>query len=297
MNEQFVAVVPKRYFVLGNPIKHSLSPQIHALFAQMTAQELEYDRMEVPLDAFTPTVKFLMRTGVAGANVTIPFKFEAFALASYSTERAQLAGAANTLKFEKFVDHELNKELSYTLWADNTDGAGLVRDITENAGVNLQHKNILLLGAGGASYGVLGSLISAQPQFITVANRSLHKAQELIAQHKMWAELHQVQLIATDLYSCSSGYDLVINGTASSLSGQGIPISATVLKAGGLAVDMMYGKAAEGFLDWARAHNAYARDGLGMLIEQAAESFYFWHGLRPDSQTVLDVMRKSLSAR
>lgn len=283
-----------RYAVFGHPIAHSLSPQIHSQFAEMTGIELSYEKILVPLDipdAFYQSVFTFSHAGGKGANVTVPFKFEALSIASQVTPRAQLAGAANTLKFIQTAQQAALKQQNQWL-ADNTDGAGLVRDITHNAGVNLAGKHVLLIGAGGASSGVLGALINARPQSVTVANRTQQKAVDLIHKHKSFAVEHQVELLSSTLDDCPSGFDVVINGTSSSLMGGHIPVPASVLKPGALAVDMMYGVAAQGFLRWAKEQNAHARDGLGMLVEQAAEAFFFWHDVRPDSSFVLKNLYK-----
>ena len=283
----------KQYAVFGNPIGHSLSPRIHSLFAEMTGIELEYNKILVPIDEFSKSVFAFVSAGGMGANVTVPFKFEALSIASQVTERAQLAGAANTLKFMQTAsDITLSQE---NIWlADNTDGAGLVRDIAHNAGVEISNKRVLLIGAGGASSGVLGTLIKARPQSITVTNRTLQKATELIVRHGVVAAASQVELHSCALDDCSTAYDIVINGSSSSLHGAGIPVAASVLKPGTLAVDMMYGAAAQGFMQWAQEHGAYARDGLGMLVEQAAEAFCFWHDVMPDGRLTLERLRTEL---
>ncbi|MBP7503753.1 MAG: shikimate dehydrogenase, partial [Aquabacterium sp.] len=209
--------------------------------------------------------------------------FEAFEMAARRTPRAELAQAANTLRFDAATEGG---------WlADNTDGVGLVRDITVNAGVTLADARVLLLGAGGASAGVLGPLIEARPAEIVVANRTADKAQALVDRHADWARQHGVTLSARSLSEPGTAYDVFINGTAASLSGGGIPVDPEVLRPGSLALDMMYGPAAQAFLDWAHTHGAIARDGLGMLVEQAAESFALWRGVRPDTAPVLAAMR------
>jgi len=277
-----------RYAVAGNPVEHSRSPLIHALFAQQTGQAVDYGRLLCPLDDFKAHIRAFAAGGAKGCNVTVPFKFEAFELAARRTPRAELAQAANTLRFDADTDGG---------WlADNTDGIGLVRDITLNAGVPLAGKRVLLLGAGGASAGVLGPLIEACPAEIVMANRTVDKAQAIVARHAGWAAQHGVQLSACGLQNPGEGFDVFINGTAASLAGSGVPVGAQVLKAGTLALDMMYGPAAQAFLDWARAHGATPRDGLGMLVEQAAEAFALWRGVRPDTTPVLAHMRALVDA-
>lgn len=275
---------PDRYAVAGNPVAHSRSPHIHSLFAKQTSQLIDYGRLLCPLDAFAATVTAFAESGAKGCNVTVPFKFEAFELAVHRSPRAALAQAANTLRFDE------------TGWlADNTDGVGLVRDITANAQVPIAGKRVLLLGAGGACAGVLGPLIEARPAEIVMANRTTEKAEAIVARHASWAEQHGVKLHARGLSEPGTAFDVFINGTAASLSGEGVAVGVDVLKPGCLALDMMYGPAAQGFLTWAQAHGAVARDGLGMLVEQAAESFALWRGVRPDTAPVLAEMRKLIS--
>lgn len=277
-----------RYAVAGNPVEHSRSPAIHAMFARQTGQSLEYGRLLCPLDGFAKTLNQFAQQGALGCNVTVPFKFEAFKLAERRTPRAEMAQAANTLRFDA---------AEHGGWlADNTDGLGLVRDITFNAGMPLQGKRILLLGAGGASAGVLGPLMEQGPALIVVANRTLVKAQELVARQARWPRPAGVVLAAASLDEPGEAYDVLINGTAASLEGAGVPVSNKTLRPGSLAVDMMYGPTARGFLEWARAAGAQGRDGLGMLIEQAAESFALWRGIRPDTASVLAAMRQQVDA-
>lgn len=272
-----------RYVVAGNPVAHSRSPAIHALFARQTGQAIDYGRLLCEMDAFVATVQAFASQGGQGCNVTVPFKFEAFTLAPRRTERATLAQAANTLRFDA-------DEAGGWL-ADNTDGVGLMRDITVNAGVVLAGRRVLLLGAGGASAGVLGPLIAQGPAEVVLANRTRDKAVALVDRHADWARAHGVNLRAAELGDAGTGFDVLINGTAASLAGGGVPVAASALKPGALALDMMYGAAARPFIDWAQAHGAIARDGLGMLVEQAAESFALWRGVRPDTAPVLAALR------
>ncbi len=279
---------PDRYAVAGNPVAHSRSPHIHQLFARQTGQAMDYGRLLCPLDGFVAEVQAFAASGAKGCNVTVPFKFEAFELAARRTPRAELAQAANTLRFDAEADGG---------WlADNTDGVGLVRDITVHAGVALAGRRVLLLGAGGAAAGVLGPLIEARPAEIVMANRTVDKAQAIVDRHAAWAALHGVVLKARGLSEAGSAHDVFINGTAASLAGGGVPVGPEVLQPGGLAVDMMYGPAARPFLAWAQAHGAIARDGLGMLVEQAAESFALWRGVRPDTAPVLAQLRAEVDA-
>jgi shikimate dehydrogenase len=272
-----------RYCVMGNPVEHSKSPWIHARFAALTGQVLEYGKCLVPTDGFAAALQAFRAEGGKGCNVTLPFKFEAAALASRLSERAALAGACNTLRFE-----------DSGIYGDNTDGAGLVHDLQENAGVPLAGRELLLIGAGGAAAGVLGPLVQAQPRRIVIANRTADKAQALVASHATLAAANRVALKSSGL-DVAGSFDVVINGTASSLSGADVPVPASVLRPGAIAYDMMYGPAAQGFLDWARARGATGRDGLGMLVEQAAESFLVWRGVRPPSGEVLAEMRRELA--
>jgi shikimate dehydrogenase len=271
------------YCVMGHPVAHSRSPWIHTRFAELTGQTLVYDKREIPLDRFAMSVRQFISEGGRGCNITVPFKFQAAALATQTSERALLAQAANVLSFQ-----------DGQILADNTDGIGLVRDIVHNAGVPLKGKRLLLLGAGGAAAGVLGPLIKAEPAHITVANRTLAKATKLVERHVVLASLQNTELLAHDLKGLEGQFDVVINGTASSLSGATVPVNATVLRPGALAYDMMYGPGAKDFMDWAKAHGAVARDGLGMLVEQAAEAFLIWRGVRPPSAQVLTELRQVL---
>jgi shikimate dehydrogenase len=296
---------PDRYVVLGHPVAHSQSPFIHAEFARQTGEPIVYGRIESPLDAFAATVdRFIANadpaangldpaTGTAtglgparGCNITVPFKFQVLPLAKRASERALLAQAANVLRFD-----------ADGWFADNTDGTGLVRDIQQHAGVPLAGKRVLLIGAGGAAAGVLGPLIEAGCAAITVANRTPAKAQDLVQRHAAWAQRHGVQLAATGLDDPGTAYDVVLNSSASSLAGAGVPVPATVLKPGTLAIDLMYGPAARPFLDWAAAHGAVGRDGLGMLVEQAAGAFQLWRGVLPDTPPVLAALRAKLAAK
>ena len=273
-----------RYVVAGHPVEHSQSPFIHAEFAKQTGEAIDYGRALIPLDGFAEAVQALAAGGARGCNVTTPFKFDAFRAAANPTPRAALAQAANTLRFD-----------ADGWFADNTDGVGLVRDIEHHAGVSINGLRLLLIGAGGAAAGVLGPLLAAQPHTIMVANRTLAKAQALVERHRELGR--QASLQAATLADCGRGFDIVVNATASSLQGANIPVAADVLAPGALALDMMYGPAAQGFLDWAASHGAAGRDGLGMLVEQAAEAFFIWRGVKPDTVPVLAALRARLAAR
>jgi shikimate dehydrogenase len=272
-----------KYCVLGNPVEHSKSPWIHARFAQLTGQELQYVKRLIPLDGFAQAVRDFRAEGGRGCNVTVPFKFEAAPLATRLSQRAELAGACNTLRFD-----------GEEIFADNTDGVGLANDIMRNAGIALAGRDLLLIGAGGAASGVLGPLIEARPRRIVVANRTQAKAGVLIDRHSALATQHGVGLEAPELHEVRGSFDVMVNATSSSLSGAAVPVPAHVLKPSALAYDMMYGPAAQGFLDWARQHGAVPRDGLGMLVEQAAEAFLIWRGIRPPAAQVLAELRATL---
>ena len=275
------------YCVFGHPIAHSKSPWIQSRFAELTGQTLQYEKIWVPLDAFNATVHAFKAAGGTGCNVTLPFKTEAAALATECSPRVALAQACNTLKFDG--EH---------IYGENTDGLGLVTDLVSNAGFSLQGRRILLIGAGGASAGVLGPLLTQKPHCIWVANRSVDKANHLVARHTSLAEMEGVDCQAFGLTHeaiLSQSFDLVINASSSSLQQAALPVPATVLQPNGLACDLMYGPAAQGFLEWARAHGTEARDGLGMLVEQAAASFHLWRGVQPPTQQVLAELRALVS--
>ena len=269
-----------RYAVLGNPVAHSRSPAIHAAFAQQTGQLIEYERVLCPLDGFAAAVRAFEAGGGRGCNVTVPFKFAACEQAARCSPRAALAGAANVLRFD-----------AEGWFADNTDGIGLVRDIEQGARVALAGKRVLLVGAGGAAAGVLGPLLQAGPAAVVLANRTSQKAHALAERHAAWARAHGAALHAAGLDAPGTAFDIVINASASSLQGGAVPVPASVLAPGALAVDWMYGAAAEPFMAWARAAGAQARDGLGMLVEQAAEAFWLWRGVRPQTAPVLQALR------
>ena len=268
-----------RYAVIGNPVAHSRSPEIHARFAQQTGERISYERLLAPLDRFEETVAAFMDAGGRGANVTVPFKLEAYALATELSVRAQAAGAVNTLC--------LNGDIIY---GDNTDGVGLVTDILHNAGVALHGKRLLLLGAGGAARGVLLPLLEQQPAELVIANRTLEKATLLVQE---FSAPHGV-LRASGYDTLAGAYDVVINATSASLADALPPLDGAVFAAGALAYDMMYGREATPFMRFAAGHGAAVRDGLGMLVEQAAESFFVWRGVRPDTGPVHVALRALL---
>lgn len=278
-----------RYAVLGNPVAHSRSPAIHAAFAQQTGAALTYERLLCPLQAFDATVRQFAAGGARGCNVTVPFKFEAPRLAGHCSPRALLAGSANTLRFDGAGPADW--------FADNTDGVGLVRDIEGNAGVAIAGRRVLLVGAGGAGAGVLGPLLAARPAQLVLANRTVARAQALVDSHAAWARDHGVALAAATLDAPGTAFDIVLNASASSLQGAVSPVPASTLAPGALALDLMYGAAAAPFLAWARDAGAQARDGLGMLVEQAAQAFLIWRGVLPDTAPVLAALRERMTSK
>ncbi|MHB1144925.1 MAG: shikimate dehydrogenase [Thiobacillus sp.] len=261
-----------RYAVFGHPIAHSKSPQIHAAFARQTGQDMTYEAILAPKDGFSASVAQFVAAGARGANVTVPFKEEAFRLASRLSPRARRAGAVNTLTFD-----------AEGILGDNTDGAGLVADLTRNLHCAPAGKRILLVGAGGAARGVIEPILDQQPAALVIANRTVARAQEL-------AGLFGRGVRASAFDALDTPFDLVINATAASLAGELPPLSPRIFTAGTLAYDMMYGRDTP-FLAFARGHGAATADGLGMLVEQAAEAFALWRGVRPDTAPVIAALR------
>ena len=271
----------ERYAVVGNPIAHSKSPEIHAAFARQTGHDIDYSRLLAPLDGFRTTVESFRAAGGKGVNVTVPFKLEAFDLADEVSQRARDAGAANFLRFD-----------NGRVRADNTDGVGLIRDIVHNLRFGLAGKRVLLLGAGGAAQGVLTPLLEHEPSILTIANRTVEKALRL-------AESLRHKPVAASSVLCAMRFgelaghhfDLVINATSAGLQGELPPLPADAFAAGAFAYDMMYGATPTPFLAFAAAHGAKTCDGLGMLVEQAAESFLLWRGVRPETAPVIAQLR------
>ncbi|WP_374482087.1 shikimate dehydrogenase [Zoogloea sp.] len=270
-----------RYAVIGNPIAHSKSPRIHTLFAAQTGQALSYEALLAPLDAFVATIEAFRAAGGRGLNVTVPFKLEAFDFADRHTPRALAAGAVNTLAFGP--DGVLG---------DNTDGAGILRDITTNLGCPVEGRRVLLLGAGGAARGTILPVLDAKPASLTIANRTAYKAAQL-ADEFATGPLHPQGCGFAEL--AGQRFDVVINATSASLSDAAPELPAGLYAPGSLAYDMMYGKGDTPFMRAAREQGA-ARlaDGLGMLVEQAAESFLLWRGVRPQTAPVLAELRAAL---
>ncbi len=267
-----------RYAVIGNPIEHSKSPLIHAAFAAQADDNMEYTRVLAPLDGFVDTAQRFFADGGYGLNITVPFKEEAFQLADELTERAQRAGAVNTLK----------KQPDGRLLGDNTDGAGLVGDLL-NQGVTLVDKRILVMGAGGAVRGILQPLLAQNPAQVVIANRTFSKADTLAS---LFTDMGHIQ--ATDMATLDqeSAFDVIINGTSASLSGELPPLPATLVAVTTACYDMMYGNDITVFNRWAQQQGAAQTiDGLGMLVGQAAESYRLWRGRLPEVAGVMEAMR------
>ena len=267
-----------RYAVIGNPVSHSKSPWIHVEFARQTRQDIEYARIEAPLDGFARTMDAFRAAGGRGANVTLPFKEQAFLYCRDAlTERARAAGVVNTLIFE-------NGGGAGKVLGDNTDGVGLLRDITVNLGRAIAGRRVLLMGAGGAAQGVLGPLLGAGPQHLVIANRTAGKARSLAQRFGATAGGGYAELGGAQ-------FDLLINATSAGLADEAPPLPPGAFAPGALGYDMVYGRDTP-FLANARAAGALACDGGGMLVEQAAESFLLWRGLRPDTAPVLAALRQ-----
>jgi len=263
-----------RYAVIGNPVAHSRSPWIHAQFARVTGEDIEYGRLEAPADSFVRAVEAFRAQGGKGLNVTLPFKGEAFRFCAATSERAAAAQAVNTLVLDRGRP-----------WGDNTDGVGLVRDLSVNLGRTLAGARILLMGAGGAAQGVIGPLAQAGASAIVVANRTVARAQALAA---------RVRGATPCGYEALAGrsFDLVVNATSAGLAGELPPLPAALFAPEALAYEMVYGRVTP-FMAMARAAGAQVADGLGMLVEQAAESFLVWRGIRPETAAVLAALRAS----
>ena len=270
-----------RYCVFGNPIAHSKSPDIHAAYAAQTGQQLSYEKRLAPVDGFAAAVQAFIAEGGKGANVTVPFKLEAHRLADALTVRAQAAGAVNTLVFGPDG-----------IVGDNTDGAGLVADIVQNAGVPIGGKRVLLLGAGGAARGVVLPILEHRPAALTIANRTVATAEALVEQFGALAGAGV--LSACGFAAVAGAFDIVVNATSASLNAELPPLPAGAFAPGALALDMMYGARPTVFMDFAASHGAATRDGLGMLVEQAAEAFQVWRGVRPRTADVLAQLRAGL---
>ena len=269
-----------RYAVMGNPIAHSKSPRIHALFAEQTGQDLEYSAILVEQGGFPDAVAGFVADGGKGLNITVPFKEEAWELATSHSPRAERAGAVNTLLLDAEGNH----------FGDNTDGAGLVRDLTHNHRCEIAGRRLLLVGAGGAARGVLEPLLAEHPALLVIANRTASKAIEL-ARH--FCDLGRVEGCGLDDVD-GHVFDLVINATAASLQGEVPALPPGIISPDTWCYDMMYGREPTAFMHWAGELEAtVTMDGLGMLVEQAAESFYLWRKVRPDTAPVIRALRMS----
>ena len=273
--------MPDRYAVMGHPIAHSKSPFIHRRFAADTGEPVAYEALLVEPGDFRAAVERFRAEGGHGLNVTIPFKEEAFALTHWRSDRAERAGAVNTLWFD-----------GATMYGDNTDGIGFVRDLTRNLAVAVKARSVLLLGAGGAARGVIGPLLDEEPRRLVIANRTMSRAVELARQFTGQGPVSTVALDALP----AGGFDLVVNATAASLAGDLPPLPRGTLRSGGVAYDTAYAAWPTPFVEWgARAGAAVATDGLGMLVEQAAESFRLWRGREPRTGPVIDALRTHLA--
>ncbi|MDR2014774.1 MAG: shikimate dehydrogenase [Azoarcus sp.] len=275
-----------RYALIGHPVEHSKSPHIHAAFARQTRQELSYRALLAPLDGFSDTVRMFRAEHGRGANITVPFKIEAYALATRLTERARLAGAVNTFTFEDDA-----------IIGDNTDGIGLVRDLIINLACPLAGRRVLLLGAGGAARGAVFPLFQTKPVSLTIANRTIERAQEL---RTAFASCAGQTAFTVGGFGDLKGweFDVVINATSVSLENGVLPLPGNIFAPDAFVYDMMYGAGDTPFLAWARtAGAARLSDGLGMLVEQAAESFTLWRGVRPNSASVLSGLRRKLASK
>lgn len=275
-----------RFAVVGNPVSHSKSPQIHSLFAQQFGLQLDYTREEVMADGFDQFVTAFFAEGGRGLNVTVPFKERAFKIARSHSSRAAVAGAVNTL----YLDRQSR------LTGDNTDGIGLVRDLRDNNGIGIRNSRLLVIGAGGAVRGALGSLVDERPRSITLVNRTLSRAVTLKEEFERQAGCSIEITVAAIDQQPDQAFDLVINGTSSGLQGQVPSLSSRAISSETCCYDMLYGNAETAFMKWAADRGA-ARviDGLGMLVEQAAESFNIWLQHRPDTASVIAAVRATLN--
>ena len=273
----------KHYAVMGHPISHSLSPDIHARFAEQTGISLQYNAIDTPPDNFDTAVRTFFSTG-AGLNITLPLKVCAWELADKVTERAKIAQAANTL----WYDHNQNE-----IHGDNTDGAGLVKDIIWNNGFKIKDKRILITGAGGAVKGIIQPILDQKPHSITLINRTYKNAVKL-ADH--FQQKNHKNIVAGKAGVIRGAFDLIINGTSTGLQGVLPPIPEDAISKTTIVYDMMYGDNAKLLLKWAADRGALKTiDGLGMLVEQASEAFYIWHGVYPETQKVIQTIRLSQS--
>ena len=270
------------YAVFGNPVEHSKSPAIHTAFAKANDEKISYKRQHIDIGAFEKEAKKFFKSGGKGLNVTVPFKLNAFNFAEKLTQRAKIAGAVNTLS------------VSYDgkIQGDTTDGIGITRDIVDNLGWAINEKKVLVLGAGGAVRGILQPILELLPQNVVIANRTIEKALKL---SKNFADMGN--LIGCDLQMLGGQqFDVVINGTSATLSNKIPPLPRGLLSKNAVCYEMMYGSQQSIFLEWAKNNGAaQISDGLGMLVEQAAESFYVWRGVRPETRAVISMLKKQIS--
>ncbi|MBT3752611.1 MAG: shikimate dehydrogenase [Thiotrichales bacterium] len=266
------------YLVVGNPIEHSRSPQIHAMFAEQTDEQLEYDKQQIEEGHFREVMQEFKQRGVRGINVTVPYKHEAWEFVDERSPDAELAGAVNTIEFNQ----------DGSSYGGNTDGSGLLRDLTVNQNFSLANQRILILGAGGAVRGILAPLLSAKPKNIVIANRTAERAEKLA---DIFIELGAVE---GGGYEALNGqqFDLIINATSASLQGKLPPLPLDILAADGICYDLMYATEPTPFMQWGEEHGAAkVSDGLGMLVEQAADAFKLWRGIRPETEKVIATLR------
>lgn len=275
---QFIQPTDKdTYAVIGNPIAHSKSPQIHALFSQSTSQAIEYHPILAPLDGFENTIKDLMGVGYKGVNITVPFKHEAAKLCDVKSYKSYMAGAVNTLTFKDGKIH-----------GDNTDGDGLLTDIQQNLGFPVDRKRVLILGAGGAGEGVFQTILNESPSILTIANRTPEKAKNIVekfSHHSMVCHACGYEDLA------HQSFDIIINATSTGLSNTALPIPDSIFADGCLAYDMVYATETL-FMQQAKANGATVSDGLGMLVEQAALAFKIWRGIMPETKSVMASLRQ-----
>jgi shikimate dehydrogenase len=270
----------KHFAVIGNPIHHSLSPQIHAAFAKENVLHIAYEAILSPLDQFTNTMHKLIAQKLSGVNVTLPFKKEAYQLATTHSSHARIAESVNTLEFKQgeMIGH-------------NTDGIGLVRDLEQNLDTHLKNKKILLIGAGGAAEGVIYSMLEKKPSELTLTNRTIEKSNVIQKKMDVHAKSFNVHLNVIEIPKCPHQYfDVIINATSASLSDDALHMDPKVFHKGSLAYDMMYGKETS-FIKQAKSRGSKVSDGLGMLVEQAAEAFFIWHHIKPQTKSVIESLR------
>ncbi len=274
---------PDNYAVMGNPIAHSKSPQIHTLFAEQSGERLHYQAILVDLGGLENAVGNFFGNQGKGLNITVPFKEDAFRHATELSERARRAQAVNTLKFNS----------DGSIYGDNTDGIGLVRDLIQNHQIELKNKKILILGAGGAVKGILEPILKTGPAFVVIANRTVTKAERLAL---AFEDLGKIRGCGYEMLSEMGEFDLIINGTAASLKGELPPVPESAVVSNTICYDLMYAAKPTSFMVWCSQHGAVqCIDGLGMLVEQAAESFHLWRGIHPETRRVIEMLRAALA--